>query len=145
MIAVLVIVLDQIVKYWVQHNLAEHNSFVFIPGFISILHQHNTGMAFSLFAENPALMRILASVLVVVLSFVAYRLRNQRALVGVAFAFILGGAYSNLIDRYMLGYVVDYINLLFVDFAVFNLADVALNIGALLLVLDLFSKEPRAN
>ncbi len=145
MIAVLVIVLDQIVKYWVQHNLAEHNSFVFIPGFISILHQHNTGMAFSLFAENPALMRILASVLVVVLSFVAYRLRNQRALVGIAFAFILGGAYSNLIDRYMLGYVVDYINLLFVDFAVFNLADVALNIGALLLVLDLFSKEPRAN
>ena len=146
MIIALVIILDQAVKYWVLHNLAEHNGFVFIPDFISILHQHNTGMAFSIFADNPVFMRILTTGLVAFLTFLAYRLRGSRPLISTAFAFILGGAYSNLIDRYIHGFVVDYINFLFVDFAVFNIADVALNIGGFLLLLDLIlKKEPNAN
>lgn len=148
MIIALIIFLDQAVKYWVLHNLAEHNGFVFIPGFIGILHQHNTGMAFSVLADNPVFMRVLTTGLVIFLSFLAYRLRGSRPMISIAFAFILGGAYSNLIDRYIYGYVIDYINFLFVDFAVFNIADVALNIGAFLLLLDMIlssTKKPEVS
>ncbi len=136
-IAFAVLLVDQAVKYWVLANIALGQGFVLIPGLISITHQHNTGMAFSILASQPLLMLVMVTVIIAGLSYFYARLPADKGLLRLAFAFILGGAYSNLLDRYVHGFVVDYINFLFVDFAVFNLADVALNIGAFILVLDL--------
>ncbi len=142
---VLVFVLDQTIKFYLARELSLGELYGQIPGFVEIVLQHNTGMAFSLMDKNPVFMKILTSILVLLLTFIAFRVPKSRRLLSLAFAFILGGAYSNLLDRYLYGFVIDYINLLFVDFAVFNLADISLNVGACLLLIDLFTKEPSSS
>ncbi len=143
-LAVSVLLIDQIAKYWVLHNLAFHQALVLVPGLIGIEHQHNTGMAFSILASQPLLMQFLVTAIIAGLTLFVSRIPADKKLLHWAFALILGGAYSNLLDRYVHGFVVDYINFLFVDFAVFNLADVALNLGAVLLIADLLKPEATA-
>ena len=99
-------------------------------------------MAFSILADRPVLMTVLTTLITVVLIVYTLTLYKQEtnSWIRLSFALLIGGALSNLLDRYTLGFVVDYINPLFVDFAIFNLADVALNIGAAMLVLSYLRK-----
>ena len=63
----------------------------------------------------------------------------------IAFVFIIAGGFGNLLDRYLKGYVVDFINPLFIDFAIFNVADIFLNIGVFLIIIEvLFARKSRA-
>jgi len=145
LIITVVFLIDQALKLSVLSKMPLHSAFVLIPKLLEIRHQHNTGMAFSVLAGQPLIMKLVVTALVGLLTYIAWRIPRSRTLTRLAFAFILAGAYSNLLDRYVHGFVVDYINFLFVDFAVFNIADVALNIGAVLLLVDVLRKEPSAN
>lgn len=137
-----IIVLDQMTKSLVTLRLDYGVPHTVFPGF-DLLLAHNYGAAFSFLADSSGWQRwglaaiaVAASVFIVVW---LLRLPRKQMLLGAALACILGGALGNLYDRVMLGYVVDFISVYHGQwrFATFNVADVALNVGAFLIVLDI--------
>lgn len=126
-----VVLADQATKHWVRAALPVDGSRPLVPGFIHLTHVHNTGAAFGLFrGQTPWL--IAAAVLALGLA-VAFRkaIAREPAAVQAGCALGLGGAAGNLIDRVARGYVTDFIDLRV--WPVFNLADAAIVVGALVL------------
>ncbi len=107
-----------------------------IPGVLGLRQARNTGMAFSLLSGHPVLLGIL-SLAILAGAFVLLRGKKLSGLTRTALALMLGGALGNLADRLLTGYVPDMLEFLFVNFAVFNVADACLVIGCGLAVLDL--------
>lgn len=144
-LAGLVLLLDQLTKAMVTDNLVAYRDVIPLTGFFNLVHVHNTGAAFSLFADQGGWQRaffvVLASVAAGVMLYLLRKTRGQP-LFNAALALILGGAVGNLIDRVLYGHVID-----FLDFYVgtwhwpaFNVADSAITVGAALLIWDSFRK-----
>lgn len=127
------IAFDQISKLLVLRFLKDKSSYEFIPRILEFRYAENTGIAFSLFSDYPFLLTILVTVIVLGISVYLLRISFLSSELNLFWAFIFAGACGNLIDRYIHGYVIDFINPLFIDFAIFNLADVFLNIGIVLM------------
>lgn len=137
----LVFISDQLLKFWVLKNLELYDSAYTLAPLFEITRAHNTGVAFSLFASQSETLKFLITVVVI---FIAYFIVNNlpaSLLLKTAYALLFGGALSNLVDRFMHGFVVDYINFLFIDFPVFNLADAMLNVAAAFLFISIFRGE----
>ncbi len=130
---ILLIAFDQWSKSWVRFNLVD-NPMVLINNLIELNYQKNTGIAFSLLNNNALVLTLVNSTIVAAL---IVWLISQKKLSWI-FVFVIAGGIGNLIDRYTLGYVVDFINPLFVNFAVFNIADAYLNISAGLMLIRIF-------
>lgn len=137
-IIVLVVAIDQAAKFWVETSMGYQERIDLLP-FFSLFRTHNEGIAFSMFwGAGPW---ILIAVSLGVIAFVLWLWRSnppERWLANLGFALIIGGAIGNIIDRALLGYVVDYF-LFFVknwSFAVFNIADAAISVGAGAVILD---------
>lgn len=149
LLSLAVIALDQWSKAWVVHHLSFHIARPILP-VLDLTLAYNTGAAFSFLAGQSGWQRWLLTVLAVVVAvlIIAYlgrlRARRQRLLCA-ALALILGGALGNLIDRLRLGYVVDFISAHWHGhyFPAFNVADSAITIGAILLLIDLWREARR--
>ncbi len=122
--------LDQAIKFWAVSALQPVGAMPLIPHVVELRFVLNQGMAFSLLSGNAAL----------VAYWLFFRSRNNR-LQQAALILVLGGGIGNLIDRVLNGEVVDYINLLFMRFAVFNFADICVCVGVALWVLVIFLEE----
>ncbi|MDD4875942.1 MAG: signal peptidase II [Dehalococcoidales bacterium] len=140
-VTLLIVAADQISKFWIRSTLVIGES-LFEFGFFSFTRINNTGAAFGLFQEQSLLLTIVDLLSVVILFFLAifyYRripfLNNMLS--RLALGLVLGGTVGNLIDRIYLGHVTDFINVSF--FSVFNIADSAIVIGAILLAYSLFN------
>jgi signal peptidase II len=152
-IAVLVIVVsDQITKALVRRALDLHESITLIPDLLALTRVHNTGAAFGMFnsLEFPGKALVLAAVATVALMGVAWYaasvpIGDRLARLGVAF--ILGGAVGNLIDRATAGYVLDFVDASWQGwhFWAFNVADAAITIGVVFMILDLLGLGRRAS
>ncbi|MCY0093194.1 signal peptidase II [Hoeflea ulvae] len=130
--------LDQVIKWLVETRLPMHESIPVVPMF-ALYRTWNEGIAFSFLRGLPDTALIALTALVIV--FVVYLWRNTppaRAIAHLGYALIIGGALGNLIDRAIYGHVVDYIQFHTAtwSFAIFNLADSFISIGAGLIVLD---------
>ena len=130
--------LDQWIKQLVEQGMEYHETIDLLP-FLALFRTHNTGIAFSMFndlGQTPMIVLVLAVVAIV--GWLASHTSSDQNFTRVGFALILGGAFGNLIDRVTLGYVIDYV--LFHtpvwSFAVFNLADAFITVGAIMVVLD---------
>ncbi len=141
-VATLVVVADQITKWAIVEWVALYER-IPLNSFINLTHQRNTGAAFSLLADAGGWQRwffiVLASVVSVVLAVWLWRIRNQgHAILAAGLALVLGGAIGNLIDRILLGYVTDFIQVWFGSwpFPSFNVADAGISVGAALLIID---------
>lgn len=139
-IAVAAVALDQLIKYLVETRLIMHEMVEVVP-YLALYRTYNTGIAFSMFSWVGDRGLMLLSVLVI--AFVLYLAVNSHPthrLARLGFALIIGGAVGNLIDRGVYGHVIDYI--LFHtpvwSFAVFNLADAFISVGAAAVVLQEF-------
>jgi signal peptidase II len=138
LLALGVVVLDQLSKAWAVQSLLPGVPRTFLPGLLELLLTWNTGAAFSLFTGQT---RALGVVSLAVALGVAVWIARQGSLGlsrSLAVGFLLGGAIGNGIDRWRLGAVVDFLSLVPVQFPVFNLADVAINLAVLCFVIDLF-------
>lgn len=146
-LALLIILLDQGSKAWVSSH--------FLPGeqravtaFFNLVLAHNTGAAFSLLAQAGGWQRLffiaVALVATTVIVWLLHRHRHESRFC-IALAGILGGALGNLIDRVRLGYVVDFLDFHAAGWhwPAFNVADMAITGGAVLLVWDSLRREPR--
>jgi signal peptidase II len=135
---ILAVALDQWIKYAVETGMAMHERIEIVP-FFSLFRTHNTGIAFSLLSDfgSVGLVVLTAAVTAFVLYLAGQTTPHQRW-ARIGFALIIGGAIGNLIDRVFLGYVVDYLlfHLPNWSFAVFNLADAFITVGAFLVIIE---------
>lgn len=147
LLALLVIVLDQITKAWAVEGL-EAVRRIEVTSFFNLTLAYNTGAAFSLLADAGGWQRwffaALSSVVAILLVVWLSRLSRAERLLSVALALVLGGALGNLYDRIMLGHVVDFLDFHWQGrhFPAFNVADSAITTGAVLLIWEtLFHKQ----
>lgn len=134
-----IIVLDQVTKQLVVKNFAEFERMALAP-FLNLCRVHNTGAAFSMMSELPPMAFVLLGTVVSVGILVWMRANpSSQRLVAVALALILGGALGNVIDRATRGHVVDFIDFYVGTwhFPAFNVADIAISLGAGFLILDM--------
>ncbi len=139
-----IVVFDQATKAMVKARLPLHESVTVIPGFFDFTHVRNTGAAFGMlnnidFAYKPAVMVVVALVALGAVASYALTLPATQRVARYGLALILGGAIGNLIDRAMMGYVVDFVDVYWrgVHFWAFNVADSAITVGVALMLLDL--------
>lgn len=111
-----------------------------IPGILGLRYAENKGMAFSILAGKPFLLGIL-SLTVIVAAFLILRKKKLAPFPVTALMLMLGGAVGNMLDRFFTGFVPDMIEFLFVRFAIFNVADMALTIGCGLMILSLLFRK----
>lgn len=131
------VLLDRLSKLWAIHSLQwmPGGRMDIIPRFLEFHYVENKGAAFSLFWGKTWFFILVSIVVIALLTFYLIRYRSQESIwLRIAIASILGGAIGNLIDRILYGYVVDMINPLFVQFAVFNVADIFVTCGTILFV-----------
>jgi len=128
--AALVVLLDQLFKRWIVITLAVHENITLIDGVIGITHVKNTGAAFSILSDQRWILVGIAFVACILL--VTILLRYNEGFWGtLGLAALLGGAAGNLIDRLFYGYVVDMFEPLFINFAIFNIADIFITLGGI--------------
>ena len=145
-LALLVVLLDQLTKYWINASFG-YGEVRACSGFFNLVLTYNEGAAFSFLASAAGWQRgmfiAIALVAIVVISVLLARHAGDR-LFCLALALILGGAMGNVIDRIVLGYVVDFLDFHAAGWhwPAFNLADSAITVGAALLIADSF--RPRA-
>ena len=142
LVALLIVFADQLTKWAIIEWVPLYDR-VPLNSFINLTHQQNTGAAFSFLANAGGWQRwffvVLASVVSLVIAVWIWRIRAERqTLLAAGLALVLGGAIGNLIDRIMLGYVTDFIQVWFGDWAFpsFNVADAGISVGAALLIID---------
>ena len=131
-IACLVVALDQGTKALATRFLAGGQNVTLIPGVLGLRYAENTGMAFSMLSGRGWLLGVVSAGVIVAawLLLRRYRLgKNAKC----AAMLMLGGAVGNMLDRFITGYVVDMIEVLLFRFAIFNVADVALTVGAVIM------------
>lgn len=133
-IAVLVAI-DQFIKLLVIEHLEPIGSLTLINGFIQLKYAENTGAAFGSFGAHTELLSIFTAVVILVGFYYLFFKKRKVDIEYVCIALIIAGGLGNLVDRIFLGYVVDYIEPLFVEFAIFNFADILVTCSSFVLVI----------
>ncbi len=140
LIAVAIVVVDQITKNIIVSNLDLYEEISVIPGFFTITHIHNEGIAFGMLSKFGMISKVIVIILTLIMILVAIFMILKRWVAGpfgiVCISFIIGGGIGNLIDRVLLQYVVDFFAFTFWgrDFAIFNVADIFVSVGTILFV-----------
>lgn len=143
-ISALVIVLDQITKYWAVTQLPLHRAVNVMPYFDWYL-TYNPGAAFSFLADAGGWQRWFFTITTIIISIVIFfwikKLESNDKMTATSLSLILGGAIGNLIDRIYLGHVVDYVQVWLGSYPwpAFNVADAAISVGAVILILTSFA------
>ena len=139
-----VLAADQLSKQIVRQTLPLHDTINVIPGFLDLTHVQNTGAAFGLlnaaeFPYKPAVMIGIAAIALVAIAAYGAQLGFHERLARFGLSLILGGAFGNLIDRALAGHVVDFVDVYWgtSHFWAFNVADSAISVGAVLVLLDM--------
>lgn len=120
------IVLDQFVKYLTVIKLKNQNPYVFINNVLQFRYAENTGAAFSLFENGRVFFIVFTFFIVCIAFYILKRIPKNRRflLLRITMVVFIAGAIGNWIDRIRLGYVIDTFEVLFIDFAIFNVADI---------------------
>ena len=134
-IMVLAVFLDQLTKYLTILFLKPVDTFPIIEDVLHLTYVENTGAAFGMMKDQRWLFMIVSTVAIIALLIYLFKKKTQPKLENLAIAFIVGGGIGNMIDRVLLGYVVDMIDFRLINFAVFNVADSFVCVGAGLLML----------
>ncbi|EOT29326.1 signal peptidase II [Enterococcus saccharolyticus subsp. saccharolyticus ATCC 43076] len=138
----LVIGLDQWVKFWIVSNFALGDTQNIIPNILSFTYVQNTGAAWSIFEGQMGFFTVITLIAVAVVTYLLVRYRNENKLFTIGLALVLAGAIGNFIDRVRLGYVVDMFQTDFMNFPIFNVADMSLCIGVgLIFIYTIFDEK----
>ena len=136
--------IDQAIKLWAVNVLQPMGSMPLIPHVVELRFVLNQGMAFSLLSGRQLFLIVATSAALLLVAYGLFFRSRGKYLQQAALLLVLGGGIGNLIDRVLNGEVVDYINLLFMRFAVFNFADICVCVGVALWVLEIFLEETHA-
>ena len=131
-LTLVLVALDQLVKYLVLQNIPLGGHVPFIPYIVELTYVQNTGAAFSMLEGHTWVLTLISAAVSVLLAVVLAKRVFPRRFAMVSLALILAGAVGNLIDRLFLGFVTDMFQTLFMNFAVFNVADICVVCGAVM-------------
>lgn len=144
LIASIIIALDQWTKALVRDNLAMGEiwmPWVWLSPYARVVHWYNTGVAFGMFQDHGMIFKVLNSIIAVLILVFFPRLSEGDWFLKVALSMQFGGAVGNLIDRFTLGHVTDFISI--GNFAVFNIADASVTMGVGIMILGLWYQKKR--
>ena len=135
LITFLIIIIDQLTKFLINQNINYLKSIQIIKNFFYFTNAHNNGAAFSILSGY--------NLLFISITLIAIYLINKYIEKNISFYILLGGIIGNLIDRLIFGYVRDFLDfrIFNYNFPIFNLADVCITIGVILLIINIFRKE----
>jgi len=138
-ISIFIVVIDQFSKYlaFYKYNLFENRDF-FIFRFDLV---KNYGAAFNIFSGSRIFLSAISIVFSIILLYLLFKPNYTGIIEQFSYSFILGGTIGNGLDRVLKGYVIDFINLNIINFPVFNVADISINIGFFLILYNLFKKN----
>lgn len=147
-----IVIADQITKAIVQRHIAPFDSVTVVPGFLNLVQVHNAGVAFGVMndVDHPYRSTFTTGLALAALAGIVYysrQLRPEERFARTGLSLILGGAVGNLIDRFRIGYVVDFVDVYRGDwhFWAFNVADAAITCGAVLIFIELFRPSRHAS
>ncbi|UCD84164.1 MAG: signal peptidase II [Deltaproteobacteria bacterium] len=152
-VAPVILLIDQFSKYYIDSHFLPHRPVAILNNFFQINYIRNIGAAFGLFSNlsselrGPLFISISILAILMILSFFI-KLEDRQRLLSFSFSLILGGALGNFIDRIRLGYVIDFLDIHWYDYyhwPAFNIADTAITVGVILLLLEIITgyKEER--
>ena len=134
-----IIIVDQFTKYLMFYNyktLINKDFILFRLDFIK-----NYGAAFNIFSGNRIFLSLISIIFSILLIYLILRKNTLNQFDLYAYSFILGGTIGNGIDRIFKGFVIDFINLNIINFPVFNIADISINVGFIFLLYRIFKNK----
>lgn len=139
-VACVLLIVDQLVKLFIRSKMSLMDEIIIIPHFFSLYYIENTGAAFSLFSGATIVLVVLG---ICVLAFLHLYVLSDEVMnkwKKTGLGIVIGGIIGNLVDRILYGAVIDYLSFNFFgyDFPIFNIADIGITIGFLILVIDIF-------
>ncbi len=140
-LTILLVIIDQMTKYFTVQNISLGEVVEFIPNIVSLTYIRNTGAAFSILEGQMWFFYIITVIVVAFLLYYMYTEAKENKGLGFILSLVLAGALGNFIDRIVFKYVIDMIKLEFIDFAIFNVADSYLTVGVILLIIYTFYDE----
>ena len=137
---VAVVLSDQLLKFYIQQNVPLNVSYEVIPGVLSIGHVRNFGAAWSMWLGQRWLLSIISLVALVIFGYYFKKLHHNWGY-GLGFSLLIGGTLGNLLDRLFSGYVVDMFELDLINFPVFNIAECALTLGVIVILITMLKDD----
>jgi len=144
LIAGVIVILDQLTKFWIRQNLLIGEVYrpeLWISNYARIVHWKNTGAAFGMFQSLGGVFTVLSFIVGAVIVYYFPQISRQDWLIRLAMGMLLAGAIGNLIDRLTQGYVIDFISV--GNFPVFNVADSSISVGVAVLFIGMWVQEKR--
>lgn len=132
-IAVLTVI-DRLTKYAAVATVKVDGPKEFLFGLFNFTYVENTGAAFSLFSDKTNALSLLTVLFLIAMVFLLMKKTFSSKFLNASFMLVIAGGLGNLIDRLYYGYVIDFIEPLFIDFAVFNFADCCITVGAFMII-----------
>ncbi|MCF2971100.1 signal peptidase II [Synechococcus sp. Nb3U1] len=140
---ILGVILDQATKRWAVERLLPGPEIRLWPGVFHLTYVENTGAAWSLFEDSGEFLKWISLGVSLALMLLAIRGGSMSRWEQAGYGLVLAGAAGNGIDRFTTGYVVDFFNFVWIRFPVFNVADVAINIGVACLLIGLLGGDTK--
>ena len=131
LLSIIIVVIDQFTKYFISKNYESLINKKLI--FFSIDYVKNYGAAFNLFSGSRIFLSIVSFIITLALIYTILKIKNITNIHLISYSFILGGSIGNGIDRISKGYVIDFININILNFPIFNVADISINIGIIII------------
>ena len=135
-VIIIFLIIDIISKLIVSRVCTLNNSVFVINNFFSITYTHNYGGAWSLFSDSTILITVISIIVIIGIIIYLSKKKINNKIESLGYAFLLGGAIGNLIDRIIYGYVIDFLdfNIFGYNFPIFNIADMGIVIGIFLII-----------
>ncbi len=138
-LSIFIVLIDQFTKYLMFHNkkiFINKDFLLFKLDFVK-----NYGAAFNIFSGSRIFLSLISILFSIILIYLIFRKNTLNLFDLYSYSFILGGTFGNGIDRIYKGFVVDFINLNIINFPVFNIADISINIGFIFLLFNIFKNN----
>ncbi len=138
-LSIFIVLIDQFTKYLMSYNnklFINKDFLLFKLDFVK-----NYGAAFNIFSGSRIFLSLISIIFSIILIYLIFRKKTLNLFDLYAYSFILGGTIGNGIDRLYKGFVVDFINLNIINFPVFNIADISINIGFIFLLYNIFKNN----
>lgn len=147
LISLILLIVDQLVKLLIKSTFKLHEELELIPNFFSLHYLQNDGAAFSILQNKTYLLVIVAIICLGIMVYYIQKEKTFTKLSSISLGLILGGIIGNLLDRIIYKKVIDYLSFTFFtyNFPVFNIADVGITVGALLLIVSCLKEEQWSN
>ena len=145
LIVVMTVLVDTLSKNLAVLSLKDtgESDFAVIPGVFHFTYHENKGAAFGMLSDNRWVFMTISTVAISAIAIYLFCNKENSYLLSVSLSFILGGGIGNMIDRVLLGYVIDFLNFKIINFPIFNLADAFVTVGAALMILYMFKQDDK--